>query len=72
MTNPHPRGSRSATIWETGYNAGRWTPRALCPYVQPHAVALWKAGRDAAWEDYNRSAILDAERRMANKENDHD
>lgn len=68
MTNPHPRGSRDATIFETGYNAGRWTPHAPCPYVQRYAVALWKAGRQAAWEDYNRSAIAEAERRFGPEE----
>lgn len=61
MTNPHPRGSRAANFWETGYNAGRWTPNDPCPYKQPHAVKLWKAGRQQAWEDLNRSPVLHME-----------
>lgn len=50
MTNPHPKGVRAATLYETGYNAGRWTPQASCPYKQPWAASLWRAGRDAAIE----------------------
>lgn len=58
MTNPHPKNSRAATIWEAGYNAGRWAPPAPCPYKQPWCVETWKAGRRAAWEDLTSKRVL--------------
>ena len=45
MTNPYPRNSRSATLYEAGWNAARFVgATAQCPYTQDYAVRLWHAG----------------------------